>query len=490
MPTHLLFPMSYGVPPVRLTVIAFLLVVIHFLPMPRVLADSIEAGQTRQAITAFQQGERQGAIRELLKLAYEGNVAAQFILGVIHAGEGSEPMVAEESLYWFRRAAEAGDVSAQFNLGMLLLQSEDDADAASAAQWLQQSAAGGYRPAQINFGILALTRQDFPLPAENGRQWLQQAELEGDPLAGELLAHAVDSAALPTMSDRLHALDTELRSDVRRGANRITRDETAVYALPSGRQEPLLTLNSGDRVEVIRNRQGWVNVRLEEGLPVWVSGDTMALSGRWAEVVPLEAGLWQAPAAPEETYRLGTVNRGERLPVLENEGQWVQVRAPVRFLGWIREGNVDLRVQTVRSGIRANEPQPPKMRPLAVAPGARAAADAIVYRGHSTDASPLGRLLSSARVEEDGETEDRVPLSGSEAVYGWIHGSLVAQESGIGNIQKDRARVRLDPDTTKDNIINLRRRGEAVEVLDGTGEWLRIRLEPVTGWVNGEFVTR
>ena len=130
------------------------------------------------------------------------------------------------------------------------------------------------------------------------------------------------------------------------------------------------------------------------------------------------------------------------------------------------------------------------MRPLAVAPGASAPADAIVYRGHSADANPLGRLLASARVEAGGETEDRVPLSGSEAVYGWIHGSLVTHDSGIGNVQKDGARVRLDPDTTQDNIINLRRRGEAVEVLDGSGEWLRIRLEPVTGWINGEFVTR
>ena len=452
--------------------------------------DSAQTGETRQAVDAFQQGEREQAIRSLMPLAYQGNVAAQFNLGVINHNEDGTAFGARESVYWFERAAEAGDPGAQFNLGMLLLREETVDRAESALKWLERSAQGGYRPAQVNLGILAMANTGFPLSVEAGRRWLERAAQGGDSLSGELLSRAATSNPDPAVAALLRPLDLELRSAESRGTNRVTQDGTKVYALPSGRQVPLLTLEAGDMVEVVGNRQGWANVRLKDGLPAWIAAAEVTVVGQWAEVLPLEAGLWETRGNVSEGYRIGTVGRGERMPVLGRDPPWVQVRAPVRFLGWVRQGSVDLRVQTVRSGVRADKGPVPRMRSLPVNPGPRAAADAVVFRGHSRAAPPLGRLLESTVVKVSDETEDRIPLAGSAAVYGWIHGSLVDHSGGVSSVQKDGARVRLDPDTDGNNIINLRRRGEALEVLDGSGDWLRIRLAPVAGWVNGEFVTR
>ncbi len=481
--------------------------------LPPATADDTAVNLAEIAIREYEEGDREGAIRNLLKMAYQGNVAAQFNLGVIH-GSSDEEIAIRESLYWFDRAGEAGDLGAQYNLGMMLLYSSRSADQTRAFDWLERAAQSGNVAAQVNLGILGIAGEERAGTPEDGLRWLEQAMAAGNPEATALLAGddtAMVEADPGALRARMLPLDLELRADVERGSNLVQRDDAPVYALPSSRQDPLLALAAGSPVEVMRRENGWVNVRIENGLPGWISADAVRVSGREAEVQTLEAGLYVRPVVDPEVYRIGMVNRGEKLSLLAREPGWYQVNAPARFLGWMRQGDVDLRVRTVRTGIVAGAGPVANMRALpvnpeplpdsagAVEPGVevppsptgealKAPADLTVFADAGNDARSLGRLVEAADVTLESQGA-LVPLATASAVYGWIHNSLVDTDTD-NKVTRNGSRVRLDPDTSLDNIIAVMNEGDIVEILDESGRWLRIHLGEQTGWVSREALSR
>ena len=69
-------------------------------------------------------------------------------------GEGV-PEDAAEAVRWFRLAAEQGDATAQFNLGVMYDNGEGvPKDAAEAVRWFRLAAEQGYAAAQLNLGVM------------------------------------------------------------------------------------------------------------------------------------------------------------------------------------------------------------------------------------------------------------------------------------------------------------------------------------------------
>ena len=96
---------------------------------------------------------------------------------------------------WFRRAAEQGDASAQYNLAMLYRQgrglAEDDK---AAAQWLRRAAEQGYALAQSGLGLMYATGEGMPEDTVYAHMWANIAASGGGeekarnrPLRGHVL---------------------------------------------------------------------------------------------------------------------------------------------------------------------------------------------------------------------------------------------------------------------------------------------------------------
>lgn len=77
------------------------------------LAD-FEAG-----ITKFDRGDFAGALRELRRPAEQGNVKAQFVVGIIQLKGLGVPPQPDAAARWIRKAAEGGLVEAQVELAQL-----------------------------------------------------------------------------------------------------------------------------------------------------------------------------------------------------------------------------------------------------------------------------------------------------------------------------------------------------------------------------------
>lgn len=96
------------------------------------------------AMKAYEAGNYETAIEELLPLAKQGNAAAQYQMGLIYNNGDGVPQNYRDALVWFRRAAERGHVDAQIELGRMFLHGKGvRQDNVMAYVWLNLAVAQG-----------------------------------------------------------------------------------------------------------------------------------------------------------------------------------------------------------------------------------------------------------------------------------------------------------------------------------------------------------
>lgn len=107
-------------------------------------ADNLEA------LTAYQSGNYERAMKLFRPLAEQGDPQAQYYLGRMYEKGQGVAKDNEKLAQWYRRSADNGYAKAQYKLavGYALGLAGVEQDDAEAVKWLQRSAEGGYRRAQ------------------------------------------------------------------------------------------------------------------------------------------------------------------------------------------------------------------------------------------------------------------------------------------------------------------------------------------------------
>ncbi|MDO4626090.1 MAG: tetratricopeptide repeat protein [Pasteurellaceae bacterium] len=100
------------------------------------------------SFTANAEISSQTDIAQLQPLAEQGNVEAQFYLGIKYAKGLGVAQDYSQAEYWYKQAAKQGVAEAQFNLGKIAQ------DYSQAMYWYEQAAEQGLAQAQSNFGAM------------------------------------------------------------------------------------------------------------------------------------------------------------------------------------------------------------------------------------------------------------------------------------------------------------------------------------------------
>ncbi|MBM3535142.1 MAG: hypothetical protein FJX60_19135 [Alphaproteobacteria bacterium] len=121
--------------------------------------------------------------------AVQGNQSAQYNLGVLYEhgfGVGQDDV---RALLWYHSAAEQGHARAQYNLGVFYAQGRGiPTDYGEAQRWFKKSADQGVAKAFYNLAVLAEAGLGGPVNATAARSFMSRAALLGDPEAREALA--------------------------------------------------------------------------------------------------------------------------------------------------------------------------------------------------------------------------------------------------------------------------------------------------------------
>lgn len=119
------------------------------------------------------------ALRLELQAAHQGLAEAQVSVARHYHNADTSPDKRARAVQWYRRAAKQGHPLAQYQLGLVCLQSDDRAGLGEGLQWLRQAAQTGYADAQFALGeALTAGLEEGHAPSEAFR-WYQEAAQRG-----------------------------------------------------------------------------------------------------------------------------------------------------------------------------------------------------------------------------------------------------------------------------------------------------------------------
>ncbi len=148
------------------------------------IASSACAASLDEGFVAFKQGDKELAHNNWLPLAIQGNVRAQFLLGVLYEQWTERAASQKNAKKWLTAAANNGFIPAQFNLGNNYLQGRyGRVDSKMAVYWWEQAAVQGFVDAQYHLAMLYYQGDGIERNTKEAIYWLKKAADSGYPEA-------------------------------------------------------------------------------------------------------------------------------------------------------------------------------------------------------------------------------------------------------------------------------------------------------------------
>lgn len=144
-------------------------------------AGQVFAGPLEDAAAAYGRNDFGTALRLLMPLAEAGNASAQYNLGFLYDSGRGAPQDQQMAAFWYGKSAEQGHASAQFNLGVAYSKGEGVVkDDPRALYWYRKSADQGDTRGQYNLGLAYAKGEGVPMDDEQSYFWLLLASAGGD----------------------------------------------------------------------------------------------------------------------------------------------------------------------------------------------------------------------------------------------------------------------------------------------------------------------
>ena len=152
-------------------------------------------------VKAYDDGDYAGAIAAWQPLAEQGNLEAQFGLGIIYENGRGIGRDYAQAADWYTQAAEGGHPGAQFNLGNMYQQGLGvTKDASMAVYWWTLAAAQGLSEAQLNLGIAYHRGNGVEADQNQALSWFERAAEAGNAM-GQFSAGYAYETGLGTEPD-------------------------------------------------------------------------------------------------------------------------------------------------------------------------------------------------------------------------------------------------------------------------------------------------
>ena len=131
------------------------LLILPVLLLTLLVGNPASSADFQKGLAAYDSGDYATALREWTPLAEQGNVGAQYSLGVMYRDGQGAPKDGKIAVKLLKLAAEQGHSDAQYNLGVMYRDGQGvPRDHRTAVKWLKLAAEQGDADAQLNLGLM------------------------------------------------------------------------------------------------------------------------------------------------------------------------------------------------------------------------------------------------------------------------------------------------------------------------------------------------
>ena len=149
------------------------------------LAGAAAAGPVEDGDAAYKSGDYAEAVKMFRLAADQGDATAQYNLGVMYAKGKGVPQDHAEAVKWYRLAADQGEARAQFILGIMYAKGEGVThDYAKAVKWFRLAADQGEAMAQFSLGAMYAQGVGVPQDYVLAHMWFNLSAAQGDDRRG------------------------------------------------------------------------------------------------------------------------------------------------------------------------------------------------------------------------------------------------------------------------------------------------------------------
>lgn len=316
------------------------------------------------------------------------------------------------------------------------------------------------------------------------------------------------------------------------GSVQVTVDKLNVRSGPSLQDAIVTTLPNKTSLPVISTKNDWIQVKLPNGQSGWVANWLVSTQQQQQQQKPAAVSAKQVESTttnlnvrsgPGQTYAVvQTINPGTRYPIVQTNGEWLQIQLNAGTKGWVanwlvKEVGAGQAVSPPTTGSTTpttnpagtgSQPKPPAVQ------GASLTLDFAPYVYATPDASTpaIGQLHAGEKITVlnrqngwiqfpyDGvnawlSTDQTNPNTGQPTLPENGNGSTQPQtgqpssSSQTATVKTDGLNLRSEPNTTSAIQATLPV-GSKLTVLQKQEDWYRISTaDGKNGWVAGWHIT-
>jgi len=515
--SHIIFPVKTCEPILCARIFSVLVIVFLLLGSHGAMGD-----ERLDAVKAYKSQDYQTAVRIWRSYAAKGDVEAQYLLGVAyHKGHGVNKSL-NQTIAWFRKAAQGGHSTAMFNLGAAYWKGIGvRQNLGRAVDWWKKSAAKGEASAQYNLASCYLSGKGIEHDLRKAYYWINLATKQKHPDADKVALMIKQEAKRSGLTLAELSKDTTTQHSTTRNPTDPATESGftaatvgargAVVHLSKPTSNAITKLSSGTPIKVVSTRDKWSQVHIPLDINVWVFGTLISQNGDTARIVGEGVRARTRPSTQGGSSVVGNFEKGEYVRVLSTSGNWARVTAPRTMRAWILSKQLEIHPSVTdqwlnrwqSAATRPDSGETAENTAIDISPSSDSGQTSALFRAAlvtQANARVLARPDAGGAVIALLDSNTPIKIIGSKGNWKmiqspngldvWVWGKFIDERGATATINRNRVRIRSRPSTTEtSDVLGALDSGTKVTVIGHKGDWARLRIfGAVSGWIDSAQV--
>lgn len=317
--------------------------------------NQLDVARLEMALEQLSNGQYEQAVDIWEAMANNGHAQAQLSLASSYQYGLGRKQNDGLALKYYRLSAEQGDVRAMHQLALLYTNfKKTPVNLHQALFWWGKSAEAGYAPAQYYFGVANYIGLGVQQDKTAAQQWIAKSKVNGYDENGALLQllklkganGKVELTAQASQSSRQHKIQIAGKPDLNIETKRSKKQQVAiksdtpqaqeipVYSEKADGTAPFTVIHDAWMIDIVEDHGKWLKIKYNNQFLLWVYGKFVDNKGEMGVVNAQNVRIRSAPST--NNTPLGTVNDGVKVRVIEIQGDWKKVTAPIDTTAWIK----------------------------------------------------------------------------------------------------------------------------------------------------------